>query len=663
MKRIYKRRFWNAKTKEFKVIKIVNEKNFEEDNMEDIKVEKIEDSDSTTTESNADSSVNKEEKNKVFKEDNNEKARKHFSPKKKSGSKIWVIGFFVILALLVMQIVFSPITVENGKFVVGFFGKDVNNDNPNGNVDVKKANAIDFELFVMSQCPYGVVFEDELVKVMDKIGDYINLDIEFIGEIEGEVLSSMHGQNEVDGNIIQICAKKYYPNNYLNFIACMNKDYSKIPGNWEACANELKYDVDKLNKCYTGEEGKSLLKKSFELAISKGASGSPTYFINGVQGVGRKYEDEIMRLVCNAIKGDKPKECGEIPECSKDADCTAEPTKDGICQNPGNIDAKCVYNEPIEVDMYFVKTSDCTSCEQIPDLVASLKQLFKGLKITQIDATDDLGEEIVQATGIKKVPAYVFGSSIAETQSFKTNPNLQAAFENKGDYYLLSDSIVGATWFICQEERQEFLDTLGITGDKPVVDLFVMSFCPYGNIAEELFEPVYKNLGDSFVLRPRYIVYSNYGGGGPSYCIDEDSKYCSMHGIGERKQDIREQCVLYNVGVDKWFEFIMEINAECNARNVEDCWEDIAESIDLDPKDIKECYEENKVAYSEEDLKMMKLLGASGSPAIYINGETYSGARTSQAYQDAICALMKEKAEGCSKTIASSGEPASVGSC
>jgi len=107
----------------------------------------------------------------------------------------------------------------------------------------------------------------------------------------------------------------------------------------------------------------------------------------------------------------------------------------------------------------------------------------------------------------------------------------------------------------------------------------------------------------------------------------------------------------------------MEINAECNARNVEDCWEDIAESIDLDPKDIKECYEENKVAYSEEDLKMMKLLGASGSPAIYINGETYSGARTSQAYQDAICALMKEKAEGCSKTIASSGEPASVGSC
>ncbi len=635
--------------------------------MEDVKEERIEDSQSADEVSESESSENKMEnkakQEESFRESNSPKARKHFSPRKKSGSKFWVFGFFIILILLIIQIVYSPVTVENGKLVVGFFGRDINNDNPNGEVDVKKANAVDFELFVMSQCPYGVVFEDELGKVMDKIGDYINLDIEFIGDYQDGVLSSMHGQNEVDGNIIQICAKEHYPDTYLDFILCMNKDSSKIPSNWEGCAEELKLDKEKLNACYTGEEGKELLAESFELAASKGASGSPTFFINGVQGVGRKYEDEIMRLVCNAIEGDKPNECEEIPECSKDADCTAEPEKDGFCENPGTQDAKCIYKDPIAVDMYFVKTSDCTSCEQIPDLVASLKQLFKGLEIKEIDATDDLGKEIVEVTEIKKVPAYVFSASVAETQSFKGNPNLQAAFEKKGDYYLLSDSIVGATWFISQEERQEFLETLGITGDKPVVDLFVMSFCPYGNIAEELFEPVYQNLGDSFILRPRYIVYSNYGGGGPSYCIDEDSKYCSMHGIGERKQDIREECVLYNDGVGKWFEFIMEINAECNAGNIEDCWTDVAESIDLDPEEIEACYEENKVKYSEENLKMMELLGASGSPAIYINGETYNGARTSQAYQDAICAVMEEEAEGCTKTIAESGEPASVGTC
>ncbi|MDD4122983.1 MAG: hypothetical protein PHO23_01930 [Candidatus Pacebacteria bacterium] len=73
------------------------------------------------------------------------------------------------------------------------------------------------------------------------------------------------------------------------------------------------------------------------------------------------------------------------------------------------------------------------------------------------------------------------------------------------------------------------------------VKLFTMSYCPYGNQAEEGLIPVINLLKNTnFKITPHYIIYENYGG--EEYCI-EDGKYCSMHGIGELNQDIREMCI------------------------------------------------------------------------------------------------------------------------
>ena len=46
--------------------------------------------------------------------------------------------------------------------------------------------------------------------------------------------------------------------------------------------------------------------------------------------------------------------------------------------------------------------------------------------------------------------------------------------------------------------------------DKPEVYLFTMTYCPYGNVAEDFVEPVSQLLGDTVSILPHYIIYSDY---------------------------------------------------------------------------------------------------------------------------------------------------------
>ena len=77
------------------------------------------------------------------------------------------------------------------------------------------------------------------------------------------------------------------------------------------------------------------------------------------------------------------------------------------------------------------------------------------------------------------------------------------------------------------------------------VKMFTMTYCPFGLEAETAMIPVAKLLGTSADIVPHYVIYTNY----PSpdkyteYCSDGEGKYCSMHGIEELNQGVRELCV------------------------------------------------------------------------------------------------------------------------
>lgn len=196
--------------------------------------------------------------------------------------------------------------------------------------------------------------------------------------------------------------------------------------------------------------------------------------------------------------------------------------------------------------------------------------------------------------------------------------------------------------------------------DTPLVQLFVMSFCPYGNQAEELMIPVANLLKDKAKIELRYVIYSNYQGGGETYCLDKESLYCSMHGISELNQNIREICV-GKYHEDKFWNFIQAINNACSVSNVDTCWEGVAKTLGIDVNKIKTCQKNEGLTISASELVLNNQYGISGSPQLIINGTEYTGARTSEGFKQAICSAFNSQPSECSQTLSNEGGSVSGG--
>ncbi|MEM2174549.1 MAG: hypothetical protein QXI58_02865, partial [Candidatus Micrarchaeia archaeon] len=161
--------------------------------------------------------------------------------------------------------------------------------------------------------------------------------------------------------------------------------------------------------------------------------------------------------------------------------------------------------------------------------------------------------------------------------------------------------------------------------ERPKVLLFVMSFCPYGQQAERGIFPVIQLLKDKFDFELHFVIYpSEYYNNDSNYCMEG---LCSMHGVSELKEDIRQMCVI-KYYPEKWIEYITEINNNCNYKNVESCWEGIAEKVGINASKIKECASSEGIQMAKEDLELNKKYDVAGSPTMFINDVEYIGGRS-----------------------------------
>lgn len=194
--------------------------------------------------------------------------------------------------------------------------------------------------------------------------------------------------------------------------------------------------------------------------------------------------------------------------------------------------------------------------------------------------------------------------------------------------------------------------------ERPEVDLFVMSFCPYGTQAEEAMRPVVELLGDKADIKIRFIA--NVQG-------DDVESVRSLHGIEEAKEDLRQVCVIKQYGQETFWNYLTEINENCfsiyrDSEKMDACWKEAAGKFNIDVDKIETC------AYGSEGLELLKAneeltnkYSVSGSPTLIINGQRYSGARTPEAFKQGICSGFVTEPEECSQTLSESGSTVSGG--
>lgn len=197
--------------------------------------------------------------------------------------------------------------------------------------------------------------------------------------------------------------------------------------------------------------------------------------------------------------------------------------------------------------------------------------------------------------------------------------------------------------------------------DKPVMQFFVMSFCPYGQQAEQGIIPAARLLKDKAVFEPHFVIYSNYQGGGPTYCFDKASKYCSMHGISEVNEDVRQLCI-WKYDQAKWFDYVEALNKTCKVGDVDTCWEGVAKGLKIDTAKISKCLKSEGEAMLAKEVELNTKYGVQGSPQIFVNEQEYNGGRDAESYKQAICSGFNTAPEACSQAL-EGGAAAASGSC
>lgn len=174
--------------------------------------------------------------------------------------------------------------------------------------------------------------------------------------------------------------------------------------------------------------------------------------------------------------------------------------------------------------------------------------------------------------------------------------------------------------------------------DRPQAQLFLMSFCPYGNQTEEIIMPVVDLLKDSADIIPRYIV-SKTG-----------DTYSSLHGEQELNQDVRELCV-YKYQPEKFWDFLKAVNTDCTYENADTCWTGPARKTGVDINKISQCQKQEFETLLDQQIALTTQYNVSGSPTLLINETSYTGSRTAEDFKQAICSAFSNPPEECSTTL------------
>ncbi len=478
------------------------------------------------------------------------------------------------------------------------------------------------EMYVMSQCPYGVQVVNAVAPVKQQLGDGLNLKIGYIGNGSPGSFQSLHGPAEVKGDIVQLCAAKQAPSKYLDMIVCQNKNPRAIDTNWKECATQAGIDTGPLETCANGDEGQQLLAAAFAESQQKGVKGSPTMMINGKPYDGGRKSRDFLKAACNATTGDQPEPCKNIPV-------------------------------PPVVHAIFFSDKRCAECNIAP-LEPRIKNELGGLQVQYVDYMTDEGKKLYQELhgvdpNFKMLPAILVDSDEVAKDT-EGSASLASYMQPLGKWKTLRlDGKFDPTAEIC--------DNGGIDDDGngqadcadaackeakacreaklKTLDMFVMSHCPYGAQAMVAANDVVDHFGKDLTLNVHFIG-----------SIQGDT-LTSMHGPTEIDEDLREICAANKYSKNNQFAKYLACRSK-DLRN--DDWQACAKSSGMDEKVIAKCVETEGKDLLKKSFQFADSLKIGASPTFLSNNRREFNAVDAASLQKQFCSDNPD-VTGCSTPI------------
>lgn len=187
--------------------------------------------------------------------------------------------------------------------------------------DVPKSDKPKVELFVMTECPYGLQAEKGILPAFAALGNKIDAKIRFVHYF-------MHGDKEEQETYNQVCIRDEQAAKYYNYLNCY-----VIEGDSAKCIAQAGVDKGKMDSCIKAK-AKDIYKTDSALSEGYGVGGSPTLVINGVQSNAGRSAASYLSGICAAFNNTPS-------ECSKELSSASPSASFGAGSDTGGSAASC----------------------------------------------------------------------------------------------------------------------------------------------------------------------------------------------------------------------------------------------------------------------------------------------------------------------------------
>jgi len=219
---------------------------------------------------------------------------------------------------------------------------------------------------------------------------------------------------------------------------------------------------------------------------------------------------------------------------------------------------------------------------------------FKGGGVSKTEigtkAVEFINTEILQGQGTVTLDSVAEKAGLYEVTVDYNSQKIPTYFTKDGKFYVGNrvDPVTTAA-SLTGNVVSETPKTV-VKSDKPIVELFVMSYCPYGTQAEKGVLPAIKALGNLIDFKIRFVHYT-------------------MHGEKEDTENFRQLCIR-ETALTKFNDYLTCFLEDGNASR---CLKKYSLNVDS-------CISGKAKEYYAADSALSKGYDVQGSPTLIING-------------------------------------------
>ena len=160
---------------------------------------------------------------------------------------------------------------------------------------------------------------------------------------------------------------------------------------------------------------------------------------------------------------------------------------------------------------------------------------------------------------------------------------------------------------------EELLESRIARMGKPTLELFVMSYCPFGVQAEEKIIPIVKEFGDKIDFKLRFIAEEK-----DAISLKDITPFTSLHGYPEVAENIR-QLLIAQEYPDQYLDYIL-----CRSKKLDKSWEECADKLGINVAKIQRLFDspESEQLF-RENIKRAAELGVRASPTILVDNHRF----------------------------------------